>query len=95
MRKSLSQARAVLIEHRQVEHAAPPGGRGIEWIETLYRIAVLFDDSVMPFHNGMSGAAGKSLAIRLAEDLGVPVRGESEGLSKRLKLRDWKIPRAA
>lgn len=93
--KSLSQAKAVLIESRQVAHAVPPGGRGIEWIETVYRIAVEFDGWVMPFHDGISGAIGKRLAIRLAEDLGVGIRSESEWLSKRLRLRDWNSPRAA
>jgi hypothetical protein len=70
----LSYVKSVRLRMRVVEHSLPPGGRGPEWIENVYRIFLEVDQTDVPFHDGISGPIGKNLATRLAEDLGVCVR---------------------
>jgi hypothetical protein len=71
---ALSRVRSVRVRTRVVEHSAPPGGRGPDWIENIHRILLEVDTTEVPFHDGISGAVGRRLASRLAEDLGVRVR---------------------
>jgi len=72
----LSQVKTVRLTEKVLEHPTTPTGRGGNWIEHRFRIGVEVDQAMVVVHEGLSGASGRTLAVRLAKDLGVRVRNE-------------------